>query len=353
MLDGGVSIITFIAGFGYAIVVGTSVLFMPVKKITQLHKALMVAAMTFTEVQRHVPLRKRINICKTHLTLIKNVQNLDKTRWGHLKNLLKYMRLKKDVESHCNYVENYSALIKAKIMLEEAESAAKEAAEQAEALEEQTEKEPLDILEEDLRDIYKRDGRWTRVKGRPPRTQRSSRTTATLASVDLLNGSAVSLPIPYPVMRPQPSTPHCPPSELEGIVLEGNLIDLSDTPPDLSQREGILVDLSTDDAESLHRLLSADNESSRREGVDLLNTLLNSSGAIHTPVQTMRPSETPVSTHTSAPANATADAGPIPGPSAPRKHRRFDRLVDGLEVASSCLSASTGILQAIIDAPTC
>ncbi len=231
------------------------------------------------------------------------------------------------------------------------EGAAKEAVEQATALEEQTNEEPLDILEQDLRDIYKRDGRWTRVKGRLSRTQRSSPIAENLASVDLLNGSTTSLPIPYPAMRPKPSTPHSPPPELEGIVLEGNLIDLSDTPPDLSQREGILVDLSTDDAESLHRLLSADNESSRLEGVDLLNTLLKSSSAVNTPVQTMRPNKTPVSTHTSAPANADVD--PIPGPSAPRKHRRFDRLVDGLQAASSCMSASADVLQAIRDAPTC
>ncbi|PBK97522.1 hypothetical protein ARMGADRAFT_1075990 [Armillaria gallica] len=130
----------------------------------------MVAARTFIEVQHHVPLDMRVDICTTHFMLIQNVQNLDKTRWGHLKNLMKYMRLKKDVKSHCNYVEHYSAFIKAKNMLEEAEGAAKEAAEQAEALEAQTEEEPLDILEEDLRDIYKRDGRWTRVKGRLPRT---------------------------------------------------------------------------------------------------------------------------------------------------------------------------------------
>ncbi|PBK97494.1 hypothetical protein ARMGADRAFT_1027004 [Armillaria gallica] len=326
MLDGGISIITLIAGFGYAIVVGTSVLFMPVRKIAQLDKALMVAAWSFIQVQRHVPLDMRVSICDTHLI-----------RGGGTGRI--YMRLKQEVEFHCDYVERFSARISAEIMLAEAkEGAAKEAAEQAAALEEQTNEEPLDILEEKLRDIYKHDGRWTRVKGHLPRTQRSSPTPANLASADLLNGSAVSLPIPYPVMRPQPSTPHCPPSELEGIVLEGNLIDLSDTPPDLSQREGILVDLSTDDAESLHRLLSADNESSRLEGVDLLNTLLKSSSAVNTPVQTMRPSKTPVSTHTSTPANANVD--PIPGPSAPRKRRRFDRLVDGLQVASSSLVTS-------------
>ncbi len=70
MLDGGVSIITLIAGFGYAIVVGTSVLFMPVKKIAQLDQALTGAAMAYAEVQTHVPHRKKITICEAHLMYV-------------------------------------------------------------------------------------------------------------------------------------------------------------------------------------------------------------------------------------------------------------------------------------------
>ncbi len=243
---------------------------------------------------------------------------------------------------------------------EAAERVAKEAADKAMAQEEETTKKRVKMLEQDLCTLLE-EKFWRRALTRDRGqfgVSKSSSTAATLTSpIDLLNTSNASLPIP--VMNPDSS--HTPrpdnfPSELRGPVLDGDLIDFSDTSLNLGQRDGILIDLSTDDAESLHNLFSSDSDISYLEGMSLLSTLLDSPNAIRIPTEASHPNETPISGNTSpSPSSASVPVvAPVPEqgsqtrPTPPKSFRiRFNQLVEGMHMASSCITESTDLYGAI------
>ncbi len=125
MIDGGVSVIVTIAGLGYAIISGTRLFITPRKKIHRLEGALMIAGELYQIVKKKMPAREAFQISDYHrkygpflesrqmmchvafpmYRLIDDLHTLDKTRWGHLKNLRKYAVFKKKVIDHCETVK--------------------------------------------------------------------------------------------------------------------------------------------------------------------------------------------------------------------------------------------------------
>ncbi|KAK0201960.1 hypothetical protein DFS33DRAFT_1035823 [Desarmillaria ectypa] len=149
MVDGGASLIVVIAGLGYAIVSGTYLFITPQKKLDLLDEANELYNVAVAE--GAVPAATQVNISITQDEIIDDLDRLDKTRWGHLKNLRKYKRVKKRVMSHCDTVKQVSrkCLSMAKIAAAN-ERAAKEAAEKATVEEEKATRKRLQSLEQDL-----------------------------------------------------------------------------------------------------------------------------------------------------------------------------------------------------------
>lgn len=331
MIDGGAILIVFIAGLRYTIVSGTRLLITPQKKLDRLDKALDEANKIYdiALAKGVVPAATQVTLSTTQDDIIDAIYRLDKTRWGHLKNRREYKRIKKLVIVHCNDVKEVSRKCLSKAKVEAAqERVANEVAEQAMPQEEEATRQRLQSLDEDLSVLVGR--KWRKAFG-------------------LLDASNTSLPVP--VMKPQPyaSQPDTLSSQLDGFVLDEDLIDLSDTPIDLSQRDGILIDLSTDDAGSLHRLFSSDSDIDYLEGMTLLSTLLDTPNPTRVPTEVSHPNETPISSDSSTPASEQSSENQDTS----RRRRfgsRLNSLAEGIQMASSCISASSGIYGAIADA---
>ncbi|PBK97497.1 hypothetical protein ARMGADRAFT_1060683 [Armillaria gallica] len=361
MIDGGASVIVTIAGLGYAIVSGTRLFITPQKKIDRLEGALHIANKMYLVVKKKMSAEEAFLISDHQKKLIDELATLDKTRWGHLRNLRKYVLFKKNVKIHCATVKRMSReYLAAREVAEAAERVAREREEKAAAQEEETTKKRLQMLERDLCALLNEKYRrrvLTRDLGQPG-TSKSSSTAATLTSpIDLLNTSNTSLPIP--VMNPHSS--HTPrpddfSSELRGLVLDEDLIDFSDTSLNLGQRDGILIDLSTDDAGSLHRLLSSDSDISYLEGMNLLSTLLDSPwSAIRIPAEASHPNETPMSGNAAPSASGTSTpvVSAVPEQGSQNHHTppksfgtRLNQLVEDMRTASNYISASTDLYEA-------
>ncbi|KAK0464359.1 uncharacterized protein EV420DRAFT_1038155 [Desarmillaria tabescens] len=364
MLDGCASIIVCIAGVGYAIVSGSRLFIAPQKKIDKLEESLKRANSLHQLVATKLSAEESLDLSQTQKDLIDELNGLDKTRWGHLKNLGKYSQFKKNVKAHCQDVKKVSRRCLAEAQLADAaERAAREAMEKATAQEEEATKKRLQILEQDLlallgRKFWRQALKKNRSQPGAPRSPSMAGVTPT--SFELLNSSNTSLPIS--VMTPHGSDTPRPgqiSTALDGLVLDGDLIDFSDTSLDLGQRDGILIDLSTDDAGSLHRLFSSDSDISYLEGINLLSTLLDSPNAIRIPTEASHPNETPISDDVPPSASGTNVPGvaPVPEQNSENQHippKRFgvtfNQLLEGMRTASGCISASTNLYGAIANA---
>ncbi|KAK0188108.1 hypothetical protein F5146DRAFT_1123695 [Armillaria mellea] len=351
MFDGGVSLVP-IVGLGAAIISKTCVLFMPEKRIDRLDVALNEADILYQEVKEVLPADVDLDIRDNHDTLINQLYMLDRTRWGHLKSFSSYVSLKRRINSHCADVKANSRIYASAAALAASKKrAAKEAEEKARFLEEEAAQHRLKQLKQDFCVLRHRLQQICAGN-------RSAQATANLSSLAdrLLNSSQTSLPLPHPVMTPLPYPSHA--SHVEGLHnepedLHENLINFSNTFPDTGLQEGILADLSTDDAESLHNFFSAESDISYLEGISLLTTLLNSPNVFNVATTVSHPTESSVSRNASTSANPSGNAAPtlVQGPeTATQGHFTLDHLINSLRAVADCVSASTDIYEAVVDA---
>ncbi|KAK0464361.1 uncharacterized protein EV420DRAFT_1038112 [Desarmillaria tabescens] len=263
MVDAGASVY---AAVGVAYVIKCYIIMSP-KKIKSLYVEMDSAQSQYMNAATVIPANIGVAICMTHDALTNDLKKLPKSRWGHWKNRAAYNTAKKRVKVHCDHVFSTSrACLNAAYLASAQERLAKETAEIKAG---SAQPECRYIAREDAGDARTSDTIQTPPSG-------SSDSSGVTSSPIPSNLSSASLPLQYPVMVPsrEATQPSSLLSELEGLILDGNLIDFSGPSADLGQREAILIDLSSEDADALTIYRLSLDESNSRQTSDLLNSTL-------------------------------------------------------------------------------
>ncbi|PBK75028.1 hypothetical protein ARMSODRAFT_1000711 [Armillaria solidipes] len=256
MIDGGASAAAVGAA---AYLVKWYIIVSPKKRVKSLFLDMDRAQGEFMNAASVIPPTVGVTICTDHEMLAKDIATLHKSRWGHWKNRSAYAAVRERVEAHCEEV--FATSRKYVIAAYLASARERLAKEQAELR--------ATSAEEGCRCTTRGDSpRHPQTSGAVQTPQSGSTDSArTTSSTMPLNLSTTSLPLQYPVMVPLQGATQTSGlfDELEGLILDENLLDFSDASPGLGQREGILIDFSSEDsnASTIYRLSLGENDSSQ------------------------------------------------------------------------------------------
>ncbi|KAK0464334.1 uncharacterized protein EV420DRAFT_1037318 [Desarmillaria tabescens] len=256
MIDAGAS--TY-AAVGVAYLVKWYIIVSPKKKVKSLFLEMDRAQGQYMNAASVIPPSVGVTICTEHELLAKDIACLHKSRWGHWKNRSAFTTVRERVETHCE--EIFATSRKYLVAAYLASAQERLAEEQAELKASST--------EEECRSTTREESGHTQTSGTIQTLPSGSSTLMeTTSSTMPLNLSTTSLPLHYPVMTPSKGDTQTsgPLSELEGLILDGDLINFSDVPQhDLGQREGMLIDFSSEDSDvsTIYRLSLGENDTSQ------------------------------------------------------------------------------------------
>ncbi|KAK0244051.1 hypothetical protein EDD85DRAFT_945371 [Armillaria nabsnona] len=338
MVDPGASACVAV---GVAYIIKCYIIMSPKKKIKSLYVEMDHAQSIYMNAASVIPANTGVSICMSYDALAKDIKALHKTRWGHWKNRTAFVAARKRVEAHCERVSETSrTCLNAAYLASAQERLAKE-----------TDEPRTNSAEPECRRTTRDDSGRVQTSGAtetPP--SRSSNLTDTTSPTIPSNLSSASLPLRYPVMVPlqgaaQPSNLL---GELEGLILDGNLIDFSDASPDLGQREGILIDFSSEgsDASTIYRLSPGENDHSQMSN-SLNGVLAPPNIATETSASSGQSSATGTPCSTNHPAQLSVPDVPPSTPSAGESTGRFASAAATVQMMSNVASAFSAIAGAI------
>ncbi|SJL07668.1 uncharacterized protein ARMOST_11018 [Armillaria ostoyae] len=313
----------------------------PKKKIKSLYVEMDRAQSLYMNAASVIPAKIGVSICMSHDALAKDIKALHKTRWGHWKNRTTFDTARKRVEAHCERIlETSRTCLNAAFLASAQERLAKEADEPR-----------TSSAEPECRRTTREDsGRVQTSSAMETPPSRSSNLTGATSPTIPSNLSTASLPLQYPVMVPlhgaaQPSNLL---SELEGLILDGNLIDFSDASPDLGQREGILIDFASEDsdASTIYRLSLGENDHSQMSN-SLNGILAPPNIATETSAFSGQSGATGTPYSTNHPAQLSVPDVPPSTPSAGKSTGRFAGAAATVQMMSNVASAFSSIAGAI------
>ncbi|SJL07670.1 uncharacterized protein ARMOST_11020 [Armillaria ostoyae] len=276
MIDGGASAAAVGAA---AYLVKWYIIVSPKKRVKSLFLDMDRAQGEFMNAASVIPPTVGVTICTDHEMLAKDIATLHKSRWGHWKNRSAYAAVRERVEAHCEEVF-VSPLVRIIMIcipitrsIVQATSRKYVIAAYLASARERLAKEQAELratsVEEGCRCTTRGDSPGHPQTSDAVQTPQSGSADSarTTSSTMPLNLSTTSLPLQYSVMVPLQGTTQTSGlfGELEGLILDGNLLDFSDASPGLGQREGILIDFSSEDsdASTIYRLSLGENDPSQ------------------------------------------------------------------------------------------